>query len=177
MKGRDYDNIFWGFGRQNFDDYDNGEDDLSASPEDMKTREEQENFWDFDLQKFFKIQENERGSGSQFLGKALRFGTRTGAWTVKQGWNVVSPTLRRTLEGVPGWGPQIETETDEALETREIQLEQLKIRLERRLDRTRQQLEEIRGELARRRPPSRRGETPQDKGPGNNSSDTDLSML
>ena len=178
MSRRDYDEGFWRFRRPDFDDFDEGGD--SPEVEDVPP---QRGFFDpFDWLFGNNKQEEEKGVKPPeppppplvppAVSGALKAGSKIGGWTARQGWNAFGPAIRRGLENVPGWGPQLETESDESLEKMQIELEVGETRLTRRLQSVRQKLEQVRLERSRR---TRRA--PQDFPEPPDSTEIDPSML
>ncbi len=182
MAKRDYDGVYWGFRRNQFDNYDEGGDDLPEEEIAPSPGRFGPGNWNFDLQKWFgraieqeeptPVQQPDPPKSSDLLSQALRRTPKIGAWVAKQGWNTVGPTLKRTVEGVPGWGIQPETLPDEELAKMVTGLEVQQERLARRLETNRKKLEKLRIEYARRH-----HEPIRDSDKGTNSSNTPGTML
>lgn len=180
MNRRDYDEVFWRFRRPGFDDYDEGGE--SPEVEDVPPRRDWNIFDPFEWLFGNNNREPEKETRSPeppppplvppAVSGVFKAGTKIGGWTAKQGWNTFGPAIRRGLENVPGWGPQLETESDESLDKMLAELEQNEARLNRRLQSVRQRLALVRTERARR---TRRG--PQDFPEPPDSDEIDPSML
>ncbi|MEI6043855.1 MAG: hypothetical protein WCS37_05630 [Chloroflexota bacterium] len=168
MSRRDYDKIYWGFNRPNFDNYDEGDE----SPEDIEPPSSRDHTaWGFGQSK-----DSETKTGSQVWEQLFSYGPKMGTWAFRRSLDAVIPALRRSLEEIPGWGSPLETEPDENLDKMIAGLEQQETRLIQRLGRARHRLEQLRMERVRRE--RRQPRTSPDFGvEPTDSSDTDVSML